>query len=329
MGYLPLPIVHSMQMWDCYWLITVSVADGVIVRLSWQHLKASGPSPSGSLCQQNFWPCSFLSSSALALRSTGVGLKNPCLWTWSLFLCVLDSALQQWSSALDISGGHINPAVTVAMVCTRKISLAKSVFYIVAQCLGAIAGAGILYLVTPSSVIGGFGVTQIHAELSSGHGLLVELIITFQLVFTIFASCDSKRNDVTGSVALGIGLSVAIGHLFAISYTGAMNPARSFGPAVIMGNWKDHWVYWLGPIIGATLAAALYQYVYCPDDDLKFKENKTTQQSKGKYIEVEDPKSQRETDDLLQKPGIIHFIDLERGDDKKGRDPTNEVLSSV
>lgn len=60
-----------------------------------------------------------------------------------------------------ISGGHINPAVTVAMVCTRKISLAKSVFYIVAQCLGAIAGAGILYLVTPSSVIGGLGVTQV------------------------------------------------------------------------------------------------------------------------------------------------------------------------
>ncbi|KAM6455148.1 aquaporin-4 isoform 3-T5 [Liasis olivaceus] len=141
-----------------------------------------------------------------------------------------------------ISGGHINPAVTVAMVCTRKISLAKSVFYIAAQCLGAIAGAGILYLVTPSSVIGGLGVTQIHAELSTGHGLLVELIITFQLVFTIFASCDSKRNDVTGSVALAIGLSVAIGHFFAINYTGAsMNPARSFGPAVIMGKWKDHW----------------------------------------------------------------------------------------
>ncbi|XP_007422548.1 aquaporin-4 [Python bivittatus] len=233
-----------------------------------------------------------------------------------------------------ISGGHINPAVTVAMVCTRKISLAKSVFYIAAQCLGAIAGAGILYLVTPSSVIGGLGVTQIHAELSTGHGLLVELIITFQLVFTIFASCDSKRNDVTGSVALAIGLSVAIGHFFAINYTGAsMNPARSFGPAVIMGKWKDHWVYWLGPIIGAVLAGALYQYVYCPDGELKhkFKEafTKTSQQSKGKYTEVEDPKSQVETDDLLQKPGIVHFIDLERGEDKKGRDPTNEVLSSV
>uniref|UniRef100_A0A8C9FL88 Aquaporin-4 n=1 Tax=Pavo cristatus TaxID=9049 RepID=A0A8C9FL88_PAVCR len=146
-----------------------------------------------------------------------------------------------------ISGGHINPAVTVAMVCTRKISLAKSVFYILAQCLGAIVGAGILYLITPPSVVGGLGVTavitSVHGDLSAGHGLLVELIITFQLVFTIFASCDSKRSDVTGSVALAIGFSVAIGHLFAINYTGAsMNPARSFGPAVIMGKWENQWV---------------------------------------------------------------------------------------
>ncbi|CAO2593336.1 AQP4 [Lemmus lemmus] len=122
-----------------------------------------------------------------------------------------------------ISGGHINPAVTVAMVCTRKISIAKSVFYIAAQCLGAIIGAGILYLVTPPNVVGGLGVTMVRTLIcayfcATGHGLLVELVITFQLVFTIFASCDSKRTDVTGSIALAIGFSVAIGHLFAVSF---------------------------------------------------------------------------------------------------------------
>ncbi|KAM6135181.1 LOW QUALITY PROTEIN: aquaporin-4 [Pterocles gutturalis] len=229
-----------------------------------------------------------------------------------------------------ISGGHINPAVTVAMVCTRKISLAKSVFYILAQCLGAIVGAGILYLVTPPSVVGGLGVTAVHGDLSAGHGLLV-VIITFQLVFTIFASCDSKRSDVTGSVALAIGFSVAIG-LFAINYTGAsMNPARSFGPAVIMGRWENQWV-WGGPIIGAVLAGA-YEYVYCPDVELKrrFKDvfSKATQPSKGKYIEVDDNRSHVETDDLILKPGIVHVIDIDRGEDKKGRDPSSEVLSSV
>ncbi|XP_031979972.1 aquaporin-4 isoform X3 [Corvus hawaiiensis] len=178
-----------------------------------------------------------------------------------------------------ISGGHINPAVTVAMVCTRKISLAKSVFYILAQCLGAIVGAGILYLVTPPSVVGGLGVT-------------------------------------------------------AINYTGAsMNPARSFGPAVIMGRWENQWVYWVGPIIGAVLAGALYEYVYCPDVELKrrFKDvfGKATQPSKGKYIEVDDNRSHVETDDLILKPGIVHVIDIDRGEDKKGRDPSSEVLSSV
>ncbi|XP_075389094.1 aquaporin-4 isoform X2 [Tenrec ecaudatus] len=206
-----------------------------------------------------------------------------------------------------ISGGHINPAVTVAMVCTRKISIAKAVFYIAAQCLGAIIGAGILYLVTPPSVVGGLGVTMVHGNLSAGHGLLVELIITFQLVFTIFASCDAKRTDVTGSIALAIGFSVAIGHLFAI--------------------------YWVGPIIGAVLAAGLYEYVFCPDVELKrrFKEvfSKAAQQSKGSYMEVEDNRSQVETEDLILKPGVVHVIDIERGEEKKGKDPSGEVLSSV
>ncbi|KAM4689245.1 aquaporin-4 [Discoglossus pictus] len=228
-----------------------------------------------------------------------------------------------------ISGAHINPAVTIAMICMRKISIAKSIFYIVAQCLGAIAGAGILYLVTPSDVAGELGVTKVNEKLSAGHGLLVELLITFQLVFTICASCDSKRNDVTGSVALAIGFSVAIGHLFAINYTGSsMNPARSFGPAVIMNIWENHWVYWVGPIIGGVVAGTLYEYVYCPDAELKnrFKEvlNKATKQSKNKYTEVDESKSQVESDDLLLKPGIVHVFE-----EKKGKDPSGEVLSSV
>uniref|UniRef100_A0A2K5EX99 Aquaporin-4 n=1 Tax=Aotus nancymaae TaxID=37293 RepID=A0A2K5EX99_AOTNA len=178
-----------------------------------------------------------------------------------------------------ISGGHINPAVTVAMVCTRKISIAKSVFYIAAQCLGAIIGAGILYLVTPPSVVGGLGVTM-------------------------------------------------------INYTGAsMNPARSFGPAVIMGNWENHWIYWVGPIIGAVLAGGLYEYIFCPDVELKrrFKEafSKAAQQTKGSYMEVEDNRSQVETDDLILKPGVVHVIDIDRGEEKKGKDQSGEVLSSV
>nr|3IYZ_A Chain A, Aquaporin-4 [Rattus norvegicus] len=292
---------------------------------------------------QAFWKAvtaEFLAMLIFVLLSVGStinwgGSENPLPVDMVLIsLCFGLSIATMVQCFGHISGGHINPAVTVAMVCTRKISIAKSVFYITAQCLGAIIGAGILYLVTPPSVVGGLGVTTVHGNLTAGHGLLVELIITFQLVFTIFASCDDKRTDVTGSVALAIGFSVAIGHLFAINYTGAsMNPARSFGPAVIMGNWENHWIYWVGPIIGAVLAGALYEYVFCPDVELKrrLKEafSKAAQQTKGSYMEVEDNRSQVETEDLILKPGVVHVIDIDRGDEKKGKDSSGEVLSSV
>ncbi|KAJ0011589.1 hypothetical protein NQD34_012564 [Periophthalmus magnuspinnatus] len=220
-----------------------------------------------------------------------------------------------------ISGGHINPAVTAAMVVTRKLSLAKAVFYVVAQCLGAITGPGLLYMVTPSAVRGGFGVNDINSDISVGHGLVVEIIITFELVFTVFATCDPKRSDLGGSAALAIGLAVAIGHLFGIPYTGAsMNPARSFGPAVVTLTFKNHWIYWLGPILGGILAAGLYEYLYCPDPDVKKRLQQVFQKDQsGKYKEVE-------ADDITIKPGSI---DAEKGEKKDPYNDLGDVLSSV
>ncbi|KAJ0058778.1 hypothetical protein NL108_000488, partial [Boleophthalmus pectinirostris] len=82
----------------------------------------------------------------------------------------------------------------------------------------------------------------VNTDISVGLGLLVEIIITFQLVFTVFATCDPKRTNLSGSAALAIGVAVVIGHLFGIPYTGAsMNPARSFGPAVVTVTFKNHW----------------------------------------------------------------------------------------
>uniref|UniRef100_A0A3Q3X1J8 Aquaporin-4 n=1 Tax=Mola mola TaxID=94237 RepID=A0A3Q3X1J8_MOLML len=225
-----------------------------------------------------------------------------------------------------ISGGHINPAVTAAMVVTGKLSLAKAVFYVVAQCLGAITGSGILYLVTPAAVRGSLGVTTVNAGLSVGHGLLVELLITFELVFTVFATCDPKRTDLGGSAGLAIGFAVAIGHLFAIPYTGAsMNPARSFGPAMVTLNFENHWVYWVGPILGGLLAAGLYEYLYCPDPDVKKRLKEVFQKdSAGRYREVE-------TEDIPIKPGSIRTISTLEQAEKKDAflDTTGEVLSSV
>ncbi|XP_064202395.1 aquaporin-4-like isoform X1 [Anguilla rostrata] len=222
-----------------------------------------------------------------------------------------------------ISGAHINPAVTAAMVCARRLSLAKAVFYLAAQCLGAVAGAGILYLATPGSVRGALGVTTVNSNISVGQGFLVELLITFELVFTVFATCDPKRTDLSGSAGLAIGFAVAIGHMFAIPYTGAsMNPARSFGPAVVTWTWKDQWVYWVGPILGGIMAAGLYEYLYCPDPELKSRFGGVfSKDASGKY---------REAEGLVEKVTAVHTVDLEKGEKKDSfKDPSSDVLSSV
>ncbi|XP_054721442.1 aquaporin AQPAe.a-like [Uloborus diversus] len=168
-----------------------------------------------------------------------------------------------------VSGGHINPAVTCAMMVTGRCTVLRSVLYIVGQCTGAVAGAAVLKGLTPEAQRGTLGSTQVHSGLNSVQGAGVEFCITFILVLTVFAVCDENRLDVQGSVPLAIGFSVAACHCFAIRYTGSsMNTARSFGPAVITGLWLNHWVYWVGPILGGVTAGLLYQHFFsCPPPD--------------------------------------------------------------
>lgn len=174
----------------------------------------------------------------------------------------LSVATVVWAIA-HVSGGHVNPAVTCAMLATRKISLVKAVLFVVFQLIGAVVGAGILYGLTPGEYIGNLGCTLVSDKLTPAQGVGVELLVTFVLVFTVFASCDGKRKDLNGSAPLTIGLSVTMCHLWAIDFTGSsMNTARSFGPALIKGNWDDHWVYWVGPILGGVVAGLLYEHLF-------------------------------------------------------------------
>lgn len=163
-----------------------------------------------------------------------------------------------------ISGAHINPAVTVALLLGSQISILRALFYIVAQLVGAIAGAGILHAVAPANIRGNLAINSVTTG-NTGLALVVELMLTFQLVLCIFASTDSRRTDNVGSPALSIGLSVTLGHLLGIYFTGcSMNPARSLGPAAITGIFTDQWVFWVGPLVGGILASLTYNFVLFP-----------------------------------------------------------------
>ncbi|KAM9828354.1 lens fiber major intrinsic protein-like isoform X2 [Syngnathus typhle] len=157
-----------------------------------------------------------------------------------------------------ISGGHINPAVTFAFLIGSQMSLFRAVFYIVAQCLGALAGAAVLYGVTPINMRGNLVLNTLQPGISMGMATTMEVFLTLQLVVCIFAVTDERRNGRLGSAALAIGFSVLMGHLLGIYYTGAgMNPARSFAPAVLVRNFVNHWLRRLGGALGSTSASQL------------------------------------------------------------------------
>jgi glycerol uptake facilitator-like aquaporin len=117
-----------------------------------------------------------------------------------------------------VSGGHFNPAVSVAAVVCRRASVVRGLFFILAQLVGAISGAGILRGLTGADAAT-MGVTKVSDLLMEAQAFGIELLITFVLVFTVLASTDDKRNDLSGSAPLTIALAVVAGHLFAVSFT--------------------------------------------------------------------------------------------------------------
>lgn len=166
------------------------------------------------------------------------------------------------AATAHISGGHVNPAVTVAQIVTRKIGLAKGAMYIVAQLIGAVLAAYLLSLVIPKAAQGTLGAHALGNGVTASGGLVIEIVLTFVLVFVIYATAVDSRGP--GTIApLAIGFTIMAIHLIAVPLTGAsVNPARSFGPALVAGQWANHWIYWVGPILGGSLAAIVYQSVF-------------------------------------------------------------------
>ncbi|KAJ3706448.1 hypothetical protein LUZ61_010153 [Rhynchospora tenuis] len=169
-----------------------------------------------------------------------------------------------------ISGGHINPAVTFGLFLARKVSLVRAILYILAQCLGAICGCGLVKGFQRAYYVRyGGGANSLSSGYSKGTGVAAEIIGTFVLVYTVFSATDPKRNARDSHVPvlapLPIGFAVFMVHLATIPITGTgINPARSLGAAVVYNHettWHDHWIFWVGPFAGAAFACIYHQYV--------------------------------------------------------------------
>lgn len=163
-----------------------------------------------------------------------------------------------------ISGCHINPAITVAMAAARRISLRRAAGYIAVQLAGAVAAGLAIVAIVGSKGDAGASVPHIGG---ADAALWSEVILTFFLAFVVFAVATDERAE--GSMA-----AIAIGGYVGFAATGwgpvanaSMNPARSFGPAVAANVWDSHWVYWVGPIAGAVLAALAYDLLREHDDE--------------------------------------------------------------
>lgn len=186
-----------------------------------------------------------------ALGTTGLALASGLAFAMMIY------------AIHPISGAHLNPAVTIAMWATGHIKTLMAFGYIISQLVGSVIAALFIKVVfagmSPQYFLGdpalGPGITP-------GMGILVEALLAFCLVWTIFATLvDRKGDHQFGGLMAGFALAVCImvGNYFTMA---ALNPARSFGMALLSSHWTTHYVYWIGPVIGALAAGFIYHFVF-------------------------------------------------------------------
>ncbi|HYT03980.1 MAG TPA: aquaporin [Gemmatimonadales bacterium] len=169
------------------------------------------------------------------------------------------------SMTMSISGGHINPAVTVGLWIANKIDGALVGKYIVAQLLGAVAGAALVRAVLPRVAVSMalVGTPRLANDVTFMQAVWIEAALTFFLVSAVFGTAvSSQAPKIAG---FGIGLAIFVDALVGGGFTGAMmNPARAIGPAIVAWQWNGHAVYWIGPLLGAAIAGALWKAILLP-----------------------------------------------------------------
>lgn len=169
-----------------------------------------------------------------------------------------------------ISGCHLNPAVTVGLVVAGRHPKSEMIPYFVAQVIGGIAGAAVLYLIASGkegfSTAGGFASNGFGAHSPGGYSmvaaLVAEIVLTFFFLLIILGATDKRAPAGFAPIAIGLGLTLI--HLIGIPVTNlSVNPARSTGPAIFVGGWAiaQLWVFWVAPIIGAALAGVVYPLI--------------------------------------------------------------------
>jgi aquaporin TIP len=184
---------------------------------------------------------------------TAIGLAH------GLVIAVMASAVGH------ISGGHFNPAVTLGFVVTRRIEARLAATYWFAQLVGAVLAAFMLTWLLPQGQVNdvNLGAPAVGNGIGAGSAVVIEAVLTFFLVWVVFATVADPRGAFASIAGLAIGLTITLDIYIGAVYTGAaMNPARAFGPDLVQNVWSDAWVWWVGPLVGGALAALLYEHVY-------------------------------------------------------------------
>lgn len=166
------------------------------------------------------------------------------------------------SATMNISGGHLNPAVTVGLLTVGKISARDAVAYVAAQLGSALVAAWLVMQLLPPDLVQAslLGTPQLQHGTSFGQGIAIEVVLTFLLMTAVMGTAVAKSSPAIGG--FGIGLTLVFDILVGGNLTGAaMNPARAFGPAVASGTLLSHAVYWIGPIVGAVIAAVIWKWL--------------------------------------------------------------------
>jgi MIP family channel proteins len=183
------------------------------------------------------------------LDLTGVALANGFV----LFIMI--------SVIGHVSGGHVNPAVTLGLWTTGRVPTRRAGIFVVAQLLGAVAGALLLKFVIPTTwfAAGRGGIPAVDPIITAGKAIVIEAAATFLLLFAFFGTMVDRRGPWSTTAGLTIGLVVAFGIMVFGPLTGAaMNPARWFGPAVATGDWANWYVWIVGPLAGGVIGGSVY-----------------------------------------------------------------------